>query len=597
MVAEGSPVATKRLGDWLVRRMFCCAGAVVLVQNLMLLNWTTQMQITTPAPCTSAPTSEPIPPSPEPPPAAPAVTGWREEVEEAKAMLESKSKLVQALEEEVASLKAKIASSPGVQVEAPPVPKVAPMTVATSVESVRLSDPTSRQLGRESSLYAVSRDELRIFGNPVPPGVSMAVGFGSVKRKKDYVMDTVSLMLGLQGETHLSPEERNSVVIVAHFADFDTAWVNQTAGKLQEQYKDLIAAGQFHALHAKEEFYPPLDICPPTCNYKDNARRVRWRSKQNIDYAFLMYYAASLAPYYLQLEDDINFAHNWVSKINDFVTSSYPPTYKSKENAPWRMIDFSQLGFIGKYFQANELTRLAQFLLLFYDQMPCDILINQWMLSMTQGKKIEYFKSHTSLFQHVGVFRTLGDGYQILQDTKFGKTLWDNPAGEVTKNLTIVPTYDVKFLYFPNGEPAKRKDVCDFSASPKQKTAKRCWLWATHVQAGQHVTLTFASAVKVKALLFEFGSDFYPKDLLGNGVIQIAGGQAAQGQAVFCSKFLDLMPVKRDRVIYWEEGVSAPPSLPVNPVSCIRILVLQAQAEWINFWSIQVRREWENKPR
>jgi len=405
----------------------------------------------------------------------------------------------------------------------------------------------------------------------------------------------VSLMLGLQGETHLSPEERNSVVIVAHFADFDTAWVNQTAGKLQEQYKDLIAAGQFHALHAKEEFYPPLDICPPTCNYKDNARRVRWRSKQNIDYAFLMYYAASLAPYYLQLEDDINFAHNWVSKINDFVTSSYPPTYKSKENAPWRMIDFSQLGFIGKYFQANELTRLAQFLLLFYDQMPCDILINQWMLSMTQGKKIEYFKSHTSLFQHVGVFRTLGDGYQILQDTKFGKTLWDNPAGEVTKNLTIVPTYDVKFLYFPNGEPAKRKDVCDFSASPKQKTAKRCWLWATHVQAGQHVTLTFASAVKVKALLFEFGSDFYPKDLLGNGVIQIAGGQAAQGQAVFCSKFLDLMPVKRDRVIYWE--VSAPPSLPVNPVSCIRILVLQAQAEWINFWSIQVRREWENKPR
>jgi len=38
-----------------------------------------------------------------------------------------------------------------------------------------------------------------------------------------------------------------------------------------------------------------------------------------------------------------------------YLTSSFPPTYRSKENAPWRLIDFSQLGFIGKMFQSNEL--------------------------------------------------------------------------------------------------------------------------------------------------------------------------------------------------------------------------------------------------
>ena len=567
--------------------MFCCAGVVVLVQNLMLLHWTAEMQISTQVPsgtftpCTSI-TQTVIPIVPTESPGQP---GLEKEVQATKSMLEMKTNRVKALEEEVELLKAKIAATPST-----PPPKAASMTVQTSMDSIRLLNPESRQLSRESSLFSVSRDELRVFGTKVPPSVSMAVGFGSVKRKKDYVLDTVDLMLGRRGDTHITAEERKSVVIVAHFADFDMSWVNRTSSKLQEQYQDLINTGHFHGLHAKEEFYPPLDVCPPTCTYKDDARRVRWRSKQNIDYAFLMYYAATLAPYYLQIEDDINFASNWISKINEYVTSSYPPTYKSKENAPWRMIDFSQLGFIGKYFHSNELTRLAQFLLLFYDQMPCDILINQWMLAMTQGKKIEYFKAHSSLFQHVGIFRTLGEGFQVLQDTKFGKTLWDNPQANVTRNLTIVPTYDTKFLYFEGGEPAKRKDVCDFSASPKQKQApKRCWLWATHVQAGQHVTLAFPRPTAVNAFLAEFGCDPYPKDLLANGMIQVAGCDGSGHGSSTCSTFHDVVPVRKDRAVYWEEGVSDPPKLPFNPVCCLRILVLQAQPEWINFWSVQVK--------
>ena len=100
-----------------------------------------------------------------------------------------------------------------------------------------------------------------------------------------------------------------------------------------------------------------------------------------------MYYAAPLSPYYLQIEDDINFAQNWISRIVTYIGEQYPVGFLSKENAPWRMIDFSQLGFIGKAFQSNELTRMAQFLLLFYDQMPCDLLVGDWMVSMTQGRK------------------------------------------------------------------------------------------------------------------------------------------------------------------------------------------------------------------
>merc|ERR1711972_1228394 len=104
-----------------------------------------------------------------------------------------------------------------------------------------------------------------------------------------------------------------------------------------------------------------------------------------------MYYSAPLARYYLQMEDDISFASNWVSKMTSYLGSTWPTTQKTKENTPWRIIDFSQLGFIGKLFQSNELTRMAQFLLLYYDQMPCDLLLGEWMKSMGQPKRIEYF--------------------------------------------------------------------------------------------------------------------------------------------------------------------------------------------------------------
>ena len=84
----------------------------------------------------------------------------------------------------------------------------------------------------------------------------MSVGFGSVKRQKDYVLDTVGIMLGLKGDCQITPQERSSVVIVAHFADFDRSWVSEISQKLMDEYKDLIAGGQFHGIHAKEAGVP-----------------------------------------------------------------------------------------------------------------------------------------------------------------------------------------------------------------------------------------------------------------------------------------------------------------------------------------------------
>lgn len=478
----------------------------------------------------------------------------------------------------------------------PSVPTVGPSLPVQS----GTSPPGSRQLTRDSSLHSISRNELRLFGNEVPHSVKVCVGFGSVKRKKDYILDTVGTMLGLRGGGVLSQSERDMVVVATHLADYDTSWVSSVSTKLQTDYKDLVKGGHFHALHAPIELYPKLDVCPPFCAYKDEPHRVRWRSKQNVDYAFLMYYAAPLAPYYVQIEDDLAFAPNWIGKMMNYVNTQYPPNYLTKENTPWRLINFSELGFIGKMFQSNELTRLAQFLLLFYDQMPCDLLLGEWVKSMTQSRRIEYWKQAPSLFQHIGIFRSLG-GYQPLQEKTFGKPLFDNPVGLTAWNMLIMPTYEGRFSYWSGGEPSNRNDMCDFKASNAHAKTKmkRCWFWAKRPAKGQHMTIVFQHDIKLKAVFMEFGHEKHPKDLLKDGVLQVAAtastGQPyslpmpGQGDLTKCGAFYDLIEVKATPMVYWEEGASVPPAAPVPMVRCLRISMRQNQDEWLVVFNILVR--------
>ena len=194
-----------KLGPWLLRRLLCCTGFLVFLQNLMLLHWTAQIRL----------------PNIQHTEAAPSTTHSSEATEASAApSTTQQTSRSENLKAHMSSLDTKLAS---------------------------------RQLGRESSLFQVSRSELRIFGEPVPETVSFTVGFGSVKRQKDYVTETVGIMLGLKGDCEITAEERSHVVIVAHFADFNSTWVTQITGKLMDEYQGLVQGGQFHGIHANEE--------------------------------------------------------------------------------------------------------------------------------------------------------------------------------------------------------------------------------------------------------------------------------------------------------------------------------------------------------
>ena len=61
----------------------------------------------------------------------------------------------------------------------------------------------------------------------------------------------------------------------------------------------------------------------------DSMDRVRWRSKQLLDFTFLMMYAMRRGTYYVQLEDDVITKRGFVSTMNQFASKM------TAENKPW----------------------------------------------------------------------------------------------------------------------------------------------------------------------------------------------------------------------------------------------------------------------
>ena len=60
------------------------------------------------------------------------------------------------------------------------------------------------------------------------------------------------------------------------------------------------------------------------------------------DYAALFAFAAGQSQYYLQLEDDVKCAAGFVTEIRRYI---------EQQRSLWAMLEFSELGFIGKLFR------------------------------------------------------------------------------------------------------------------------------------------------------------------------------------------------------------------------------------------------------
>ncbi|XP_032253223.1 alpha-1,3-mannosyl-glycoprotein 4-beta-N-acetylglucosaminyltransferase A isoform X2 [Phoca vitulina] len=329
--------------------------------------------------------------------------------------------------------------------------------------------------------------------------MSIVMGIPTVKREvKSYLIETLHSLID-----NLYPEEKLDCVIVVFIGETDSDYVHSVVANLEKEFSKEISSGLVEIISPPESYYPDLTNLKET--FGDSKERVRWRTKQNLDYCFLMMYAQEKGIYYIQLEDDIIVKQNYFNTIKNFALQ-----LSSEE---WMILEFSQLGFIGKMFQAPDLTLIVEFIFMFYKEKPIDWLLDHilWVKVCNPEKDAKHcdrqkanlrIRFRPSLFQHVGLHSSLSGKIQKLTDKDYMKPLLlkihVNPPAEISTSLKVYQGHTLEKTYM--GE--------DF-------------FWAITPVAGDYILFKFDKPVNVESYLFHSGNQEHPGDILLNTTVEV----------------------------------------------------------------------------
>ncbi|XP_028980156.1 alpha-1,3-mannosyl-glycoprotein 4-beta-N-acetylglucosaminyltransferase C isoform X3 [Esox lucius] len=385
-------------------------------------------------------------------------------------------------------------------------------------------------------------------GTPPTEQKYLTIGLCSVSRPKDgYLISTLSSVF-----SHSSATELSAMLVVVLLADFDFKWRKSTVKEIRANFPSQLEQGQLIVVHVPKHFYPPLTGLKR--NFNDQPARVTFRSKQNVDYSFLLQYCAGLSLLYLQLEDDVSCSKNFLSAIRGRVQQQEKAGRRS-----WVTLEFSALGYIGKLYHSEHLPLLARFLFLFYQEMPCDFLFSHFRVLLTQGEAIRFTPS---LFQHIGTFSSFQGSFNKLKDVDFEEDLYSNPLADVYTDITVY-----------------NDQVAALAWSPGTKT----FFWGQSPSAGNHLTVVFKEPVVVTSITVETGSA-EGRDRLGSATVELGVQAIEEGTGRTCKEFyiigsLDGGKMKMTDINKKSVGIAT---------SCLRIRVTASQQEWVIIRKIRI---------
>ncbi|XP_050315791.1 alpha-1,3-mannosyl-glycoprotein 4-beta-N-acetylglucosaminyltransferase B isoform X3 [Anthonomus grandis grandis] len=350
-----------------------------------------------------------------------------------------------------------------------------------------LDDPSSLRLA-----YLLSKGRT---------GVSVVLGVPTVKRdKQNYLMDTLQNLID-----GMTPEDIYDSLIIVFIAEVDLEYVLSVAKEIELRFSMYVESGLIEVLSPAASYYPDFDKVRITLG--DPIERVKWRSKQNLDFAFLMSYSQPKGTFYVQLEDDILAKPHYITDMKNFAIE------KTSKKEPWFVLDFCQLGFIGKMFKSAELPWLITFFQMFYNDKPVDWLLDHLLYTKVcnyeknndvckREKAKMWIHYKPSLFQHIGTHSSLKGKVQKLKDKQFGKIA----------------------LFFPHVNP--EAEVTSAIKHYKQYTLKRAYLgetffWGLLPQPGDQLTFKFTSPIPVKRFHFKSGNAEHPSDKFYNTTVEV----------------------------------------------------------------------------
>ncbi|KAL4225010.1 hypothetical protein ACF0H5_015705 [Mactra antiquata] len=376
----------------------------------------------------------------------------------------------------------------------------------------------------------------------------LTIGIPTVKRRDgEYFMDMLSSMFNKTSE-----DELQKVVFVIFLADIENIeWKAETEAKIRHKYSTHINSGSLEVIQASPSFYMNMT------NYGNNSY-MKWRTKQNYDYAYMMKYSQDLSEYYMQMEDDVIASDGYFDAINKFIAD--------QPNLEWVCLEFSELGFIGKVYHSKYLENLADMLLMFSDTQPVDYTYVYFNMLMNNGpRKIR----KPTLFQHMGYHSSLSEKVQPLRDKFFDfpakEYKGDNPTAHIYTSLKVSDNFPPSLAYshenghFWSDGAAKKDDV---------------------------YLVVFDAPQSISRVVIDTGSKEHPGDIVNHGIVEACVSVSGSHDLPVCDNNVFLKDFENGKAVVNSSDIS--PKLGVIKVKGLQIRFKESQNEWVVIKEIAV---------
>ena len=359
---------------------------------------------------------------------------------------------------------------------------------------------------------------------------------------------------------HTSDEERREIFVVIFLADFNETAKSTSLMELSNHFRKYIYQGFIRVILAPNEFYPTLSNVKK--KFGDKPQRIFWRSKQNVDFAFLMCYCHGLSQYYLHLEDDVLPAPSFYPKLRDFISSV---------KTPWPILDASFMGHIAKLYHANDLENLATYFYIMHDEMPVDWLIMFWRrIKYDRPYDQEFIFPPASLFQHIGSHSSFAGNKG--RDTKASREQYFDQ-------------YDLKYKGLNPSATVSSQMTSRYGHPQDAYNRGYGYFWTKHVKKDDFIIVQFTPAVSIRKVFVDTGSYIAPGDRLQSAVLQASfynkKDQHTNSYGINnCTEFETIGDFQTGKVeVTLNEDKNT---------TCLRVLVTKPQTNWVFFREIDV---------
>ena len=350
--------------------------------------------------------------------------------------------------------------------------------------------------------------------------------------------------------------DKKDTYIVIFLADLQDPPKSTAKEALLRTFGRYIDEGLITVIEAYPEYYPALTNIKK--KYGDSDSRRTWRSKENVDTAFIMCYCKNLSQYYIHLEDDVKSSPSFFPKLQDFI--------KREGKTYWAMLDVAKAGSIAKAYQSQDLENCASYFYLMYDEMPIDWLMNLWRRA--KDPKVRNWLPPASLFEHIGDRSSLGE-------KKFKQGRAKEP---------FFDQYDQKYKGL-NPPAIVTSSLSSHQGKPQDAYEKGSgYFWAKNAKKDDYILIKFNSPTAVQEVFVDTGCYQAKGEVLKSGVLQASVESLAeknpQKRNNSCGTF--------ETIASFDKGKVKSALDKSKKVICLRILITEVKSKGIYFREIDV---------